>query len=101
MSDWTCARTISFTLTFTKNDLTLVQLYPVIIYHICGLFGGDFNLAVWRIIISLANYYWFAKFKLRRLNSHTQNELIYLLFRQIKMTPTLFFKQIAKYSTRQ
>ena len=24
-------------------------------YHICGLFGGDFNLAVWRIFIGLPN----------------------------------------------
>ena len=52
---------------------------------------------IWRF----GKFYWFVKFKSRHFNSHTLNELIYLPFRQIKMTPTLIFKQIAKYSTRQ
>ena len=69
-------------------------VFIVAIYRIRGLFGGDFNMAVWRL-------YWFAKFKSRRFNLHTRNELIYLPFHQIKMMPTLFSKQFAKYLTRQ
>ena len=49
----------------------------IYVYRIRGLFGGDINFG------GLANFYWFAKFKSRYFNSHTRNELIYLLFRQI------------------
>ena len=35
----------------------MILLYHGIltIYHICGLLGGDFNLAVWQIFIGLPN----------------------------------------------
>ena len=41
----------------------------------------------------LANFYWFAKFKSCHFNLHTQNELIYLPFCQIKMMPILFLNK--------
>ena len=49
-------------------------------------------LAVWQIFIGLPNLN-------HAILIHTHE--IYLPLHQIKMTPTLLFKQIAKYSTRQ
>ena len=55
-------------------------------YRIRGLFGGDFNLAVRRIFIGSPNLN-------HAVLTHTQTESIYLPFRQIKMTPTLFLNK--------
>ena len=71
---------------------------------ICIIFPGYTVYVVYLVVILIwrfGNIYWFAKFTSHHLNSHTQNELIYLPFCQIKMTPILFFKQITKYLTRQ
>ena len=63
---------------YVHNDYTVYVVYLAVIL-------------IWRF----GEFYWFAKFKSCHFNSHTRNELIYLPFRQIKMMPTLFFKQIA------
>ena len=66
------------------------------IYHIRSLFGGDFNLAVWRFFICPPN-----------LNNANIRSLLLLIsiattaFRQIKVTPTTITDRFAKYSTRQ
>ena len=45
---WVCSKSVFKE--YCKKDLTVKM-----IYHICGLFGGDFNLAVWQIFIGSPN----------------------------------------------
>ena len=73
---------------FLRNSTTLYNTVYVVYLAM---------ILIWRF----DEFYWFAKFKSCCFNLHTWNELIYLSFHQIKMTPTLLFKEIAKYLTRQ
>ena len=65
---------------------TSITIYTYQQYHIRGLFGGDFNLAAWQIFIGSPNLN-------PAILAHTRNELIYLPFHQIKMTPTLLLNK--------
>ena len=70
-------------------------MHTMPLYHIRGIFGGDFNLAVWRFS-SPPN-----------LNDANIRSFIAIIciaataFRQIKVAPTTITDRFAKYSIRQ
>ena len=74
----------------------LLRLHACTIYRIRSLFGGDFNLTVWRFFVCPPN-----------LNNANIRSFIAIIcipataFRQIKVTSTTITDRFAKCSTRQ